>query len=43
MVFAEARQVEETAPFGIAEGALEIGGFYAGPELVFVDADDTAH
>ena len=43
MVLAEARQVEETAPLGVAEGALEIGGLDAGPELVLVDADDPGH
>ena len=43
MMLAEARQVEETAPLGVAEGALEIGGLYAGPELVLVDADDPRH
>ena len=42
-MFAQARQVEETAPLGVAEGALEIGGFDAEPELVLVDADDPGH
>ena len=39
MVLAETGQVEETAPRGIAEGALEIGGLYAGPQLILVDAE----
>ena len=43
MVFAETRQVEEAAPLGLAQGALEIGGLYAGPQLVLVDADDPRH
>ena len=42
-MLAEARQVEETAPLGVAQGALEIGGLYIGPELVFVDAQDLGH
>ena len=42
-MLAETRQVEKAAPLGVAEGALEIGGLYAGPELVLVDADDPSH
>ena len=43
MVLAETRQVEKATPLGVAEGALEIGGLYAGPELVLMDADDPSH